>query len=126
MFKALATRIKALFFTNAALDVEAEFLSRSAERKAQLLDEANHYEKEGKTELAKQLQERAGGIDFNRPLAVVLPSVEHLREQNDSERPSVPLLENGKEKPVLPALESSVTEQPTSPKDSKKSKVRKK
>ncbi len=46
-FASLMGRVKAMFAANAALDLEADVLARSAERKAELLRRAQHYEDEG-------------------------------------------------------------------------------
>jgi hypothetical protein len=78
LFHALAQRVKALFITNAALDFEAQFVSRDAERKAELLRQAAQYEKEGLHIIAQELRERAEQISLEQPLATVLPSIEHL------------------------------------------------
>ena len=77
-FHALTDRLKALFMTNVALDLEAQVLTRAAERKADLLLQAAAFEAEGLTLVAAELRQQAGAIDLSRPLASVLPAVEHL------------------------------------------------
>jgi hypothetical protein len=81
LFRALAERVKALFLTHAALDFEAEFLARDAERKAELLRQAARYEEEGLSSVARQLRQQAESVDSQRPLAIVLPAVEHLQSE---------------------------------------------
>ena len=58
LFRALTDRVKAVFVTHAALEFEAEFLARDAERKAELLRLADTYEKEGLHAVAESLQDQ--------------------------------------------------------------------
>lgn len=108
LFRALAERVKALFLTHAALDFEAEFLARDAERKAELLRQAARYEEEGLSSVARQLRQQVEMVDLQRPLATVLPAVEHLQ----AGMPALPLFpsEIGDDVPantVRPRLEVS-------------------
>lgn len=89
LFQSLAERVKALFITHAALDFEAEFCARDAERKAELLRQAARYEDEGLHGIAQHLRQQADALCRERPLAGVLPSIEHLCARG---RGSVPLL----------------------------------
>lgn len=77
LFHSLADRVQALFLANAGLDFEAEFAARNAVRKAELLREAQVYEQEGLHMVAEELRRHVVGMDMKRPLASVLPSVEH-------------------------------------------------
>lgn len=43
LFRAVIERVKALFITAAALDLEADFVARHAERQAELLRQADRY-----------------------------------------------------------------------------------
>ena len=79
IFRALAERVKALFVTDAALDFEAEFLCRDAERKAELLRQATRYDEEGLHGIAGHIRQQAELLSLERPLASVLPSVTHLQ-----------------------------------------------
>ncbi len=88
LFKAFVDRVRALFMTDAALDLEAQILTRAAERKADLLRRAAAFEGEGLTLVASELRQQAVAIDLARPLAIVLPAVEHLA----TEAPAVPQL----------------------------------
>lgn len=75
LFQSLAARIKALFVTDAALDLEAEFLARDAERKAALLRQADRYEAEGLGAVARDLRAQAEALYPRQPLAVVVPAL---------------------------------------------------
>lgn len=102
-FHVIAARLKALFSTDCALDFEADFASRNAERKAELLRQAAEYEKEGLKEVAAELRQRASEIDMRTPLASVLPSITHLKCEVDNEPINKPLLTNHQEKADKPA-----------------------
>jgi hypothetical protein len=78
LFRPIIDRLKALFATSAALEIEAQFLARDAERKAELLRLAAHYENQGLHSIAEQLRHQADTLSFHQPLASVLPAVEHL------------------------------------------------
>lgn len=104
LFRALTDRVKALFITTAALDFEADFLTRQAERKANLLRQAAQYEDEGLPLIARDLRQQAETLSGQRPLASVLPSIEHL----EADRPNDLL-----QLPNLPKQNAPVeTEQP--------------
>jgi hypothetical protein len=85
LFDALAARLKALFVTNVALDFEYALAARHAERKVELLRQAGAYEQEGLPEVATELRQRAAELDLRRPLASVLPSLEHWQAHPASE-----------------------------------------
>ena len=78
LFQYVVDRLRALFMTEVGLDLEAQFLKREAERKADLLREAAKYAEEGFDDIAETLREQAGQISIDRPLASVLPAVQHL------------------------------------------------
>lgn len=101
LFHALAARLKALFVANVALDFESEFASRNAERKALLLQQATEYEKSGLPEVASELRQRADEIDIQKPLASILPSIEHWQAHD-----------NHPVKPTKPALPHRSSKQP--------------
>lgn len=81
IFRAVAERVRALFVTDAALEFEAELLTRQAERRAHLLRLAARYEIEGFHDLAQNLRRQADTLSTDRPLAGVLPAVDHLFEE---------------------------------------------
>ncbi len=92
LFRALVERVKTLFAASAALDLEAEFVARHAERKAELLRQANRYAEEGLRGIADHLRRQAEELDLQRPLAGVLPAIEHLRDTPRKEDPRPPRL----------------------------------
>ncbi len=81
IFRALTDRLKALFISTVALDCEAEFVGQQAERKAELLRRATHYENEGLLPVAQELRAQANGLSLQRPLASVLPAIGHLQAE---------------------------------------------
>jgi hypothetical protein len=78
IFRAVVERIKALFATAAAQELEAEFLARHAERQAGLLRLADRYDAEGLHGVAADLRRQAAEVSLDRPLAGVLPALSHL------------------------------------------------
>ncbi len=105
--------------TDAALDLEAQILTRAAERKADLLRQAAAFEAEGLTLVASELRQQAVAIDLARPLAIVLPAVEHLA----SETLTVPQLPGpgdmtGRNNGHVPALPGPATSTKTTPRKS--------
>lgn len=85
IFQAVAGRIKAMFVTQVALDLEAELVAQDASRKAGLLRQADQYAAEGLADVAADLRERAGRLSLDRPLASVLPAVQELGRPLDHE-----------------------------------------
>jgi len=76
-FHALADRIKALFVADMALDLEAQLVSRQADRQAELLLQAEQHDRHGFPGVAARLREHAQALSLARPLAGVLPALEH-------------------------------------------------
>ncbi len=62
LFRALSDRLKALFVADVASDFEAQLLARDAERKADLLRQAQRFDDEG-------LKEPSLAADWRRSLA---------------------------------------------------------
>jgi len=85
IFQAVAGRLKALFVTHVALDLEAELLAQDASRKAGLLRQADQYAADGLEGVAAELRERAGRLSLDRPLAGVLPAVQEFGRPLDGE-----------------------------------------
>jgi hypothetical protein len=77
IFKALADRLKALFATDVASDFEAQLVARDAERKAELLRQAQKYQDEGLNGIAQHIRQQTESLGTQRPLASVLPAIEH-------------------------------------------------
>jgi len=80
LFRAVIDRLKVMFATSAALELESEFLARDAERRAELLRQADRYQEEGLTGIAGHLRQQAENLSAQRPLAGLLPAVAHLQE----------------------------------------------
>ena len=69
LFRAVIDRIKLLLATSAALELEADAISRHAERKAELLRLAQQYESEKLSAVAQELRQHAEAMDLQQPLA---------------------------------------------------------
>lgn len=59
IFQKISERLKTLLAADAHFELEAEFLSRHAERKAELLQKANEYEQQGLDEVAAELRQQS-------------------------------------------------------------------
>lgn len=82
LFRAMTDRIKTIFATAAALELEADLLTRDAERRAELLRLAARYEAEGLPTVADRLRSQAEGTKVESPAASVLPALAHLQGDN--------------------------------------------
>jgi len=102
IFRTLIDRLKTLFATTAAQELEAEVLAQDAERRAELLRQADRYEQEGLPSIALQLRQRVAQLDVQRPLAQVLPVMAHL-QAGPAQPLEQPRLETGQSTPMLPA-----------------------
>lgn len=99
LFHFFVERLKALFLTDVALDLEAEFLTRDAERKAHLLQRAAKYEEEGLPEVAEELRSQALTIQSEQPLARVVPTIAHLQTELPPTLSALELSEPAEEQP---------------------------
>src|SRR5688572_29194757 len=79
LFRILSDRLKALFVADVASEFEAELVSREAERRAELLRQAQGYQQEGLDAVADRLRLQADALSFQAPLAGVLPALQHLQ-----------------------------------------------
>jgi hypothetical protein len=79
LFRAFIDRVKALFAISAAQELESEFLARDAERRAELLRQAERYDAEGLHGIAQHLRQQAETHTVQQPLASVLPAIAHLQ-----------------------------------------------
>jgi hypothetical protein len=79
IFRPLIERVKALFAVSAAQELEADLLLRDAERRAELLRQAERYQDEGLHGIAQHLRQQAEQVSVQRPLAGVLPALAHLQ-----------------------------------------------
>jgi hypothetical protein len=78
LFQSIVDRIKAMFAADAALDLEAQFVSRQADRKADLLRKAAEFEREGLKGVAQDLRLQAESLSIQRPLDAILPAAAEL------------------------------------------------
>ncbi|MCA9071413.1 MAG: hypothetical protein KDA84_20940 [Planctomycetaceae bacterium] len=78
IFRKIAERIQTLLIADSAMGLEAEFLGRHAERKAQLLRKAQEYEEQGFEDLAEELRSQVHELSITKPLSSVLPALTHL------------------------------------------------
>ena len=90
LFRTFIDRIKLLFATAAASELEADFLARDAERRADLLRQASRYEGEGLPGIAARLRDQAEATAADRPAGSVLPALGHW--QGDSSPTALPQL----------------------------------
>jgi hypothetical protein len=75
----LITRLKVLLLTFLVADIEADVIAAAAERKAELLRQAQSFEKEQMPDIAVQIRAQAEGVALDRPLASVSAAVAHLQ-----------------------------------------------
>jgi hypothetical protein len=95
LFRAVVERVKAVLAVRAAQEIEADALAHAAHRRAELLELAARYETQGQREVAAEVRAALGRSDADRPLAGVLPAVEHLTggpTDRGEEKPSPPAL----------------------------------
>jgi len=87
-FHALSDRIKALFVADMALDLEAQLVSRQADRQAELLLQAEGHDRHGFPGVAARLRAQAEALGLDRPLAGVLPALEHWQADDHPALPT--------------------------------------
>jgi hypothetical protein len=95
IFRPIVERLKALFAATAAQELEAEMLRRDAERRAELLRQAQGYEQEGLHAVARKLRGQAEELGVERPLASALPAAKFLFEMGGGEKAETPALAGG-------------------------------
>ena len=71
LLQSVIDRVKAMFTLDAALDLEQEFVTRQAERKAVLMRRADEFENEGLNSIAADLRRQAENLSERRPLQTV-------------------------------------------------------
>ena len=104
IFRPLIERLKALFAATAAQELEAEMLGRDAERRAELLRQAQCYEQEGLHAVARKLRGQAEEMGVEKPLASALPAAKFLFEMDDNPKTGQPMLTgDGSSVKALPA-----------------------
>jgi hypothetical protein len=121
LFRAITERLKALFPTGAALELESELLARDAERRAEWLRQDDRYENEGLHGIAQHLRQQAEQVSVQRPLAGVLPAVAHLQlgPADNAGTPPLPTQDSDNDNGTLPGLDT-VTSRPALPHPRKK------
>ena len=92
IFDAISNRLKALFAADLAATFESQLASRQAQRKAELLRQADRFAQEGLDTVAGDLRDQAEAICIERPLATVLPSIDELRNDHH-EAPAASLID---------------------------------
>lgn len=80
IFRKIIHRIQALLIADAALGLEAEFLARHADRKAELLQKAQDYKQQGLDDLAEELRSQVRTFSIDKPVSSVLPALSHLND----------------------------------------------
>ena len=80
-------------------------LARDAERKADLLRQAQKFDDEGLKDVAQHLRQQTQALGVERPLASVLPAIEHLQK---TERTLFPI-EDSPAVVMLPAPVPQIT-----------------
>ncbi|MFO0865661.1 MAG: hypothetical protein U0744_13580 [Gemmataceae bacterium] len=89
-FRTLYGRVKAMFVREVALDLEADLLSRSADRHAEIERQARRYEQEGLPSVARYLRSQVQHLRSDRPLATILETANHLEEDIAAEASLTP------------------------------------
>ena len=105
LFRTLTDRLKALFVADVATDFEAQLLARDAERRAELLRQAQRYEDQGLKSVAQDLRQQTESLGTQRPLASVLQAIEHWQATEKSLFPE-------KDKPTVALLPAPVAAAP--------------
>ena len=83
-FQVIADRLRAAFVADMALDVEAQLVSRQADRQAELLLQAEDHDRHGFPTVAARLRAQAEALGLDRPLAGVLPALAHWQADTPS------------------------------------------
>src|SRR3954453_22666381 len=77
IFQTISDRLRALFVADLALEFEARLLARQADRRAELLVQAEQHARHGFPAVAQELRQQAEALSLDRPLAAVLLALEH-------------------------------------------------
>jgi hypothetical protein len=112
IFRPVIDRLKALFAATAAQELEAEAVGRDAERRAELLRLAERYDREGLPSVARKLRNQAESSNLEEPLAIALPLVRHLFDDQEAQdhKPKSDAT------PALPGIERVALPAPKKPK----------
>ncbi|MEK6233593.1 MAG: hypothetical protein N2C14_02690 [Planctomycetales bacterium] len=90
LFQAFLDRLQALFISVLAADFETQAVSLEAERKAELLRQAEAFRRDGLDDLADELIQQAQRITLAEPLSKSLSAVEGWRDAKTTEVPALP------------------------------------
>ena len=88
IFRKISDRIQTLLIADSALCLESEFLTRHADRKAQLLVKAREYEEQGLENLAEELRGQVRELSVEKPLSSVLPALTNLHHETVEAEPA--------------------------------------
>ena len=83
LFRVLGARLRTVFLTDLALDLETQFACRQAERKGELLRQAQKLDDQGLQEVADELRQQAANLSADRSLAEVLPALAEFERHED-------------------------------------------
>lgn len=87
IFRKIIDRLQTLLIADAALGLEAEFLSRQADRKAELLRKAQELDEQGFDAVADDLRRQAAELSVETPISSVLPTAAKLEGEVATEEP---------------------------------------
>jgi len=107
LIQSAINRVKAMFTLDAMLDLEQQFVTRQAERKAELIRTADRYEQEGLTAIAADLRRQAETLTEQRPLQTVVPFLTSEPESPPSSAAPRRLDDRRERRPKLPHLTST-------------------
>src|SRR3954453_4030477 len=79
LFQTIADRLRGVFVAALALGCEAPLRSRQADRRAELLVQAEQHDRHGFPTVAAQLRHQAEALSLDRPLHGGLPGLEDWR-----------------------------------------------
>ena len=105
IFPDLIARLKALVLMFIVADLEADLIAAAAERKAELLRQANQYEHDDLPGIAEQVRKQTEALATDKPLASVTAAIAHLQEDSDTSANATVPLPTGPQ-PESPAAES--------------------
>jgi hypothetical protein len=84
----LISRLKALLLTFVVAELEADLIAAAAERKAELLRQANQFEQDNLPSVAEQLRRQTESIAPDKPLASVAATIADLQTDQALSKPA--------------------------------------
>jgi hypothetical protein len=85
--KAIVARFKTLFVSQACLELEAALVASCAERKAELLRQAQRYEEEVLLGIAQHVRQQAEELSARRPNGSTPASIPHAQTDQSETQP---------------------------------------